>query len=125
MLGPARYFRLGNRKYFNLLSGSDYPTSYSASPRSQEADHLHRQLQTLKVVFQILSFHGEAVLLVSESQSSCSSQSQIESKSRDVQEKATTLMDETTTEKPNGLPQTERGHGRRRSIHRMVRCLVE
>ncbi|TNN63987.1 hypothetical protein EYF80_025829 [Liparis tanakae] len=24
MLGPARYFRLGNRKYFNLLSGSDY-----------------------------------------------------------------------------------------------------
>ncbi|TNN87576.1 hypothetical protein EYF80_002293 [Liparis tanakae] len=35
MLGAARYFRLGNRKYFNLLSGSDYPTSHSASPRSQ------------------------------------------------------------------------------------------
>ncbi|TNN52559.1 hypothetical protein EYF80_037256 [Liparis tanakae] len=29
MLGPARYFRLRNRKYFNLLSGSDYATSYS------------------------------------------------------------------------------------------------
>ncbi|TNN28054.1 hypothetical protein EYF80_061799 [Liparis tanakae] len=23
MLGPARYFRLRNRKYFNLLSGND------------------------------------------------------------------------------------------------------
>lgn len=31
----------------------------------QEADHLHRQLQTLKVMFEILSFHREAVLLVS------------------------------------------------------------
>ena len=31
----------------------------------QEADHLHRQLQPLKVVFQILSFHCEAVLPVS------------------------------------------------------------
>lgn len=30
----------------------------------QEADHLHRQLQPLKVMFQILSFHCEAVLLV-------------------------------------------------------------
>lgn len=31
----------------------------------QEADHLHRQLQALKVVFEILPFHREAVLLVS------------------------------------------------------------
>lgn len=31
----------------------------------QEADHLHSQLQPLKVVFQILSFHCEAVLSVS------------------------------------------------------------
>lgn len=33
----------------------------------QEPHHLHGQLQTLKVVLQILSFHGEAVLLVSRS----------------------------------------------------------
>lgn len=31
----------------------------------QEADHLHRQLQALKVVLEILPFHREAVLLVS------------------------------------------------------------
>ncbi|TNN89009.1 hypothetical protein EYF80_000887 [Liparis tanakae] len=42
MLGPARYFRLRNRKYLNLLSGSDYATSYSASPRSQVTFYLLR-----------------------------------------------------------------------------------
>lgn len=36
----------------------------------QEAHHLHGQLQTLKVVLQILSFHCEAVLLVSRSNES-------------------------------------------------------
>ncbi|TNN71125.1 hypothetical protein EYF80_018645 [Liparis tanakae] len=41
MVRAARYLRLGNRKYFNLLSGSDYATSYSASPRSQGIHHIH------------------------------------------------------------------------------------
>lgn len=36
----------------------------------QEPHHLHGQLQTLKVVLQILSFHCEAVLLVSRSNES-------------------------------------------------------
>lgn len=46
------------------LSPFRFPALLFASD-GQEADHLHCQLQPLKVVLEILPFHREAVLLVS------------------------------------------------------------